>query len=105
MSEAWIGLAAHPPGHRAVVGKQRQDAATASFGEEGARVAVACRPTRTVWPGASAAAQSAPRHVTVVPDRLQVIPQAFETAVVPGASNETCHRETVPVAVTSTSAT
>ena len=33
------------------------------------------------------------------------MPQAFDTEVVPGASNETCQRETEPVAVTSISAT
>lgn len=106
MREEWI---ISPTGAMPVpadAGRARgQDAETDSVGEDGARVAEACRPTRTVCPGANAAAQSAPRQVTVDPAMRQLMPHALETAVVPGASKVICHRDTVPVAVTSTSAT
>lgn len=100
MRERWKP---RPDGRRKTSGTQ--DAETDRRGVVGARVAAACRPTRTFCPGAREAAHSVPVHVTVVPLSVQDIPHAFVTAVVPGASNDTDHAFTAAPAVRESSAT
>lgn len=100
-----------PPSNRAASGVTRldpesiQDAVTVSGGLVGARVAAAWSPTRTDCPGARVAAQSAPVQMTRGVRTVQVMPHVWVTALVSGASNETDHRATDDVAVTTISAT